>query len=105
MATPEQRTIEQVSAFLKVAHPAASSRPLVYVAGDEVVMALVRGDHSVHESKLARHLKKEVRAATAEEVKESTGAEVGFVGPVGLPAGQGAHWSPTRLCAQRPAIW
>jgi prolyl-tRNA synthetase len=83
VATPEQRTIEQVSTFLKVL-PAGVIKALVYVAGDEAVMALVRGDHSVHESKLARHLKKEVRAASAEEVKEVTGAEVGFVGPVCL---------------------
>jgi prolyl-tRNA synthetase len=33
---------------------------------------------------LARYLKTEVRAAHPEEVKEATGADVGFVGPVGL---------------------
>ncbi len=83
--TPEERTIEQVSTFLKV--PATGIiKALVYMAGDQAVMALVRGDHSLHESKLARHLKREVRAAGAEEVKEVTGAEVGFVGPFGLPA-------------------
>jgi prolyl-tRNA synthetase len=81
--TPERRTIEEVSAFLKV--PATGIiKALVYMAGDDAVMALVRGDHSVHESKLARHLKKEVRPASPEEVKAATGAEVGFVGPVGL---------------------
>jgi prolyl-tRNA synthetase len=83
VATPGQRTIEQVSEFLKVS-PAAVVKAVVYMAGDEAVMALVRGDHSVHESKLARYLNKEVRGATAEEVKEATGVEVGFVGPVGL---------------------
>jgi prolyl-tRNA synthetase len=83
--TPEQRTIEQVSAFLKV--PATGIiKALLYMAGDQAVMALLRGDHNMHESKLARHLKQEVRAARAEEVKEVTGAEVGFIGPVGLPA-------------------
>ena len=47
-------------------------------------MALVRGDHDLHENKLARYLKAEVRAAHPEEVLEYAGAEVGFVGPVGL---------------------
>ena len=48
------------------------------LSGDKPVMALVRGDHSLHESKLARYLKSEVRAAHPEEVKEATGAEVGM---------------------------
>jgi prolyl-tRNA synthetase len=81
--TPEQRRIEQVSTFLGVS-PASIIKALVYLAGDEPVMALVRGDHSLHESKLARHLKQEVRAATAEEVEKAVGIEVGFVGPVGV---------------------
>ena len=81
--TPEKRTIEEVSAFLGVA-PSSIIKALVYMAGDKPVMALVRGDHSLHESKLARYLKSEVRAAHPEEVKEATGAEVGFVGPVGM---------------------
>ncbi len=54
------------------------------MAGDEPVLALVRGDHELHEGKLARFLGREVRAAHPEEVLEITGAEVGFVGPVGL---------------------
>jgi prolyl-tRNA synthetase len=47
-------------------------------------MALVRGDHSLHENKLARHLKSAVRPARPEEVREATGADVGFVGPIGV---------------------
>ncbi len=82
--TPEKRTIEEVSAFLGV-NAASMIKALVYVAGDQPVMALVRGDHSLHESKLARHLRTEVRPAHPEEVLAATGAEVGFVGPVGLP--------------------
>jgi prolyl-tRNA synthetase len=86
--TPEKRTIGEVSAFLNVA-PSSIIKSLVYIAGDRPVMALVRGDHDLHESKLARYLKAEVRAAHPEEVKAATGAEVGFVGPVGLPGGSG----------------
>ncbi|MCE5254765.1 MAG: proline--tRNA ligase [Actinomycetia bacterium] len=86
VATPERRTIEEVSAFLHIS-PASIMKALVYVAGGRPVMALVRGDHSLHESKLARYLKAEVRPALPEEVVAATGAEVGFVGPVGLPGG------------------
>jgi prolyl-tRNA synthetase len=87
VATPEQRTIQEVTAFLGLP-PSGLIKAVVYVAGEEPVMALVRGDHCVHESKLARYLKKEVRAASPDEVQRAVGAEVGFVGPVGL-AGAG----------------
>lgn len=85
VATPEQRTIEQVSAYLGVPETAVI-KSLVFVAGEEPVVALMRGDHSLQEAKLARHLKKEVRPATPEEVLRSVGVEIGFVGPVGVPA-------------------
>ena len=91
--TPGQRTIDEVADFLKL--PASGLiKTLVYVAGDDMVMAMVRGDHSLHESKLSRYLGKEVRPATSDEVKEVTRVEIGFVGPVGL---QGAK--PPRLIA------
>jgi prolyl-tRNA synthetase len=83
VSTPEQRTIDEVSNFLGIV-PAQLIKALIYVADGKPVMALVRGDHSLHESKLGRYLKAEVRAAHPEEVLEATGAEVGFVGPVGL---------------------
>jgi prolyl-tRNA synthetase len=84
VATPQQRSIEEVSAFLGIP-PASIIKALVYVAGSNPVMALVRGDHTLHENKLARYLKTEVRPARPEEVQDAAGAEVGFVGPVGLP--------------------
>ena len=83
VSTPEQRTIDEVSAFLGVP-PSALIKSLVYVAGESPVLALVRGDHALHEGKLARHLGQAVRPAHPEEVKEAAGAEVGFVGPVGV---------------------
>ncbi len=83
VATPDQRTIDEVSAFLGIA-PSSLIKALVYMAGREPVMALVRGDHGLHENKLARYLKAEVRPAHPEEVSQATGAEVGFVGPVGV---------------------
>ena len=87
VSTPERRTIDEVSGFLGIS-PASLIKALVYMAGDLPVLALVRGDHSLHESKLGRYLKSEVRPAHPEEVLAATGAEVGFVGPVGL-AGAG----------------
>lgn len=81
--TPEQRTIREVSAFLELPE-SLLIKSLVMVAGEERVLVLVRGDHELHERKLERHLGVEVRPAHPEEVVESTGTAVGFVGPVGV---------------------
>ncbi|MBX3183419.1 MAG: proline--tRNA ligase [Polyangiaceae bacterium] len=84
VATPTQRTIEEVSSFLGKA-PEDFLKSLVYVAGDQTVLAVVRGDHEVNEIKLARALGvDEVHLAGPEEVRRVTGAEVGFAGPVGF---------------------
>ncbi|PYN10421.1 MAG: proline--tRNA ligase, partial [Candidatus Rokuibacteriota bacterium] len=48
------------------------------------VLALVRGDHSLHERKLARVLGEEVRPAHPDEVRGALGAGLGSVGPVGV---------------------
>jgi prolyl-tRNA synthetase len=82
--TPNQKSIEEVSSFLK-ASPERFLKSLLYVAGNQVVMAVVRGDHEVNEIKLARALGvSEVFLAGAEDVKKATGAAVGFAGPVGF---------------------
>jgi prolyl-tRNA synthetase len=82
--TPGHGTIEDVARFLE-ASPAEFLKSLLYVAGPEVVMAVVRGDHDVNEVKLARALGvAEVFLAGAEDVAKATGAAVGFAGPVGF---------------------
>jgi prolyl-tRNA synthetase len=82
--TPKKRTIDEVSAFLSLL-PSQFLKSLVYLAGEEVVLAVVRGDHELNEVKLARALGvDEVRMADPETVKKATGAPVGFAGPVGF---------------------
>jgi prolyl-tRNA synthetase len=84
VATPGQRTIEEVSSFLGAA-PDRFLKSLLYVAEGEVVMAVVRGDHELNEVKLAQVLGvPEVFLAGPEDVRRATGAEVGFAGPVGF---------------------
>lgn len=84
VSTPNQRTIEEVSKFLKA--PADRFlKSLVYLAGTEAVMAVVRGDHELNEIKLARALGvSEVHLASAADVANATGAPTGFAGPVGF---------------------
>jgi prolyl-tRNA synthetase len=80
--TPDMRTIEQVSAFLKLPERSLI-KSLVMIGPAGPVLALVRGDYELNEDKLSRLLGGTVRSAGPEEVKEWTGVEAGFVGPLG----------------------
>ncbi|HMP73721.1 MAG TPA: proline--tRNA ligase [Kiritimatiellia bacterium] len=84
VATPDQRTIEEVAAFLKV--PAARLiKTLVYLADGKPVAALVPGDREVNEIKLKKALgATELSLADDGVIESVTGAPVGFAGPVGL---------------------
>jgi prolyl-tRNA synthetase len=82
--TPGKRSVEEVTAFLKV--PAAQLvKTLLYQTPGEIVAVLVRGDHDANEVKV-----KKLLGVTALELADpakaaaATGAPVGFAGPVGL---------------------
>src|SRR5437016_3734131 len=84
VATPNARTIAEVAAYLNV-DPRLTIKSLLFVAPKAgPVLVLVRGDHNLHERKLARALGEEARPAHPEEVREHLGAPVGSVGPVGV---------------------
>jgi prolyl-tRNA synthetase len=82
--TPEQRTIEEVSAFLGV-QPGDLIKTLIFVADGKPVAALVRGCHDVNPIKLQRLLgADELDLADPDTIVQVTGAPVGFAGPQGL---------------------
>jgi len=82
VATPGARTIAEVSSQLGV--PAAATiKSLVFVGPAGPVLALVRGDHSLHERKLARALGAEARPAQSDEVQAALGVPAGSLGPIG----------------------
>jgi len=84
VSTPGQRSIAEVTAFLKVA-PQQLIKTLVYLADGKAVAVLVRGDRDVNEIKLQKALGAAALAlADDATVKGATGAPVGFAGPVGL---------------------
>ncbi len=84
VSTPNCRTIEEVTAFLKVpAHRLVKT--LLYSTGKNTVAVLVRGDHTVNEVKLKKVLGvPEIELACPATVEKIIGALVGFVGPVEL---------------------
>ncbi len=85
--TPSQRTIEQISEFLKV--PAANCVKTMLVRSEKGLVALcVRGDHEINEVKAANleQLPGEIILASEAEIAQSgIGCSAGFIGPVGLP--------------------
>ncbi len=86
--TPGQKTIEEVSAFLGIPK---TSQMKSYVAmadyGDRqgLVLALLRGDHQLSETKFTAAIgAKEFRPAHPEEIRQHFGADPGSLGPVGV---------------------
>ena len=81
--TPNARTIAEVSELLDI-DPRLTIKSLLYQTPAGPVLALVRGDHALHERKLARAVGPTFRAAHAEEIVQHLGAPAGSVGPVGV---------------------
>jgi prolyl-tRNA synthetase len=79
--TPEKRTVQEVSNFLKLP-PSCFIKSILVITEKGPVLALVRGDQELHEKKLAKVIGGH-RPAQKTEVKEILGVEAGFIGPVG----------------------
>jgi prolyl-tRNA synthetase len=114
VATPNQRTIDEVCGFLAT-RPEQMIKTLIYEEDRQIevaahidrmhaehggqfvpqalppappaprpVVVLVRGDHEVNENKLRRVAGERLRLASADAIRALTAAEVGFAGPIGL---------------------
>jgi prolyl-tRNA synthetase len=82
IATPDVRTIDEVSSFLKIDRTLLI-KSLLMMTDAGPVLAMVRGDQELQESKLNRVIGVH-RPANPEEIREITGTAAGFIGPVGL---------------------
>jgi len=86
VATPNARTIAEVSAMLGV--PAAKLVKTLVVEGSDggLVALLVRGDHELNAVKAQKlaGVANPLRMAPAARIAELAGAEPGFIGPVDL---------------------
>ncbi len=82
--TPNIKSVEEVSSFLNIS-PSQLVKTLICLIDGQPVAVLVRGDHELNEIKLRNFTGAgEVQLADEKQVKEVTGAPVGFAGPVGL---------------------
>ena len=82
--TPDVRTIEEVSAFLKV-KPQDIVKTLIFNADGQPCAVLIRGDQEVNEIKVKNYLgAAELELASDEMILKATGAPRGFAGPVNI---------------------
>lgn len=86
VATPTQKTIDDVADYLKVS-PRQCVKTLLLRGRDGLVALCLRGDHQVNEVKVAKldELGGESVLASEEEILAAIGTRPGFIGPVGLP--------------------
>ncbi|OMF25339.1 proline--tRNA ligase [Paenibacillus peoriae] len=82
--TPGLRTIDQLVESLHI-EPEEIIKTLIYMADDQPVAVVVRGDHEVNEVKVKHILGSEkFEIASADTVSKTTGTPSGFIGPCGL---------------------
>jgi len=77
--------VEEIAKFLDI--PVQKCvKTLLYISDGEPVAVAIRGDYEVNEIKLKKILSsKSIRLATAEEIKNITNTEIGYMGIIGLP--------------------
>ncbi|MGH8540771.1 MAG: proline--tRNA ligase [Stenotrophobium sp.] len=85
VATPTQKTCEDVAALLKL--PLTRTLKLIVVRAREggLIALALRGDHALNSLKAEKHPKvaAPLQLATDEEIKSTFGCVPGFLGPVG----------------------
>ena len=81
VATPDQKAIEEVSAFLGK-RPQDTCKAVVYQENltDKYIVVFLRGDLEVNETKLRNFVGCEIHPAT--EITEASGIVKGFIGPI-----------------------
>jgi prolyl-tRNA synthetase len=84
IATPNARTIADLAAMLGVEPARCVKTLLVESTAGGVVALVVRGDHELNAVKAQKlpGVADPLRMASAERVREATGSEPGFIGPI-----------------------
>ena len=84
VSTPNVKTIDDLCAFLNI-KPAQTCKAVVYQENltDKVIVAFLRGDLDINETKLRNYVRAEIHPA---EITAGSSLTAGFIGPKGLPA-------------------
>jgi len=94
--TPDQRTIDEVGAFLNT-RPQHQIKTMAYTTDlpeadhaklgkSRAVVVFLRGDHSLNEAKLLLIAGGELRPMTPEELQATFNTPAGYLGPIGIEA-------------------
>ena len=82
--TPGRKTIADVAELTKLPET-SQMKSLVMVADGKPVIALLRGDHQLSETKFGSAVgASDIRAARPEEMRQWLGADAGSLGPIGV---------------------
>jgi prolyl-tRNA synthetase len=82
--TENQKTIEEITSFLKV-DASNCIKSLLFKVDDKFILVLVRGDHEVNDIKLKNIFEASVvELASHEEANEILSCSVGSIGPIGV---------------------
>jgi prolyl-tRNA synthetase len=84
--TPEIRTIEDLTNFLKI-DKSKFGKAIIYKAENKPIVVLIPGNRELNETKLINYLKiaeHELEMADEDTIKAITNADKGFTGPIGL---------------------
>jgi prolyl-tRNA synthetase len=86
VATPNARTIAELTAQLGVSASQCVKTLVVEGDKDEVVALVIRGDHELNAVKSQKlpGVANPLRMANAERVRQAMGSEPGFLGPIGF---------------------
>ena len=84
--TPNARTIAEVSALLRVNPAQCVKTLLVDGSAGDIVALVIRGDHELNPVKSQKldGVASPLRMAGAERIRAASGAEPGFIGPLGF---------------------
>ena len=83
VATPGAKTIDEVAGLLGL-RPDKTLKAVFYVADNEFVLVVIRGDLEVNEVKLQRTLKCALLRLADEEETKTAGIVAGFASPIGV---------------------
>ncbi|MDH3977282.1 MAG: proline--tRNA ligase [Gammaproteobacteria bacterium] len=99
VATPNARTIEEVSKCLSVSPQRCIKTLIVEGEDDQLVALILRGDHELNAIKAEKleAVRSPLTMATPEQVLAAAGCPPGFIGPVGLDIKMYADHSAAHL--------
>ncbi|MFD1318786.1 proline--tRNA ligase [Loigolactobacillus zhaoyuanensis] len=84
VATPGARTIAAVAELLTI-DVTQTAKSMLFIADDQPILVLIRGDYEVNPVKLKNYLSADtLEMATDEQAVQYMGADFGSLGPVGL---------------------